>query len=1085
MGVGSKVVFLFLFLASAYVVGLLIFTKGFLLARTMIHQNSSCEVEFATRSSDLAHGGHRGCWTHARFKRAIIIIVDALRYDFLFYNVSLQSDPPPYINKLKTIHALLNRHPKNARLYKFLADPPTTTLQRLKGLTTGSLPTFVDAGANFDSSEITEDNWVDQLVNQGKDIKFLGDNTWDSLFPNRFYKSFPFPSFNVKDLHTVDNGILKHLYPELRRRDWDVFIAHFLGVDHCGHRFGPNHPAMADKLDQMDRMIRNVTSQMKDDTVLFVFGDHGMTRTGDHGGDSEDELTAGLFVYSPAQITASSPPPQDKPQVIQQTDLVPTLSLLLGLPIPFSNLGMVIPDLFNHCPWWDTQHNEIRQVFHTIKALHLNALQVSQYITSYAKVSSDFPQDKFRSLQASLQRSEKELEALITSVATGSGSHGLLDRFFNLQDQYQEYLSQVRAMCQGVWAKFDLTAISLGIVMILGGVMVNIILATCWTGDGEQFPGYFPFMIGGMILQVVYYVLHVTVFPPSVPSVMGFVIGLVLVYALAIVLKKRIDEVSKEMTLSQWADCGVAALVMFMCFAAFFSNSFVVYEDAVVHFLAQSLLWYTAIRVMINSTQSSSSHSKDIAGRASKKSKPSFVHLSELLTSPAITTFFIASFCSLMLRFSIYFRACREEQQDCELSSFLQPLSSFGEDASGYKNQRYFFSIGCLFGTLWLIRKWLQHYGNLNGDGINVLCTKFVLPLGGIACALYWAVQALPPKELDALPPWQQTNMAQIVYICVAAHILTTLLQPLHVYILDSSPSNTVNVPLMNRGPEHAVPYVYKQLQQHWNKKNESETPPAAYGLGSVYSSSLVAFAASLFLLLGLLLSDGLAPSLALAVLVLFVFMELTSAFCIGATSNSGVPQGPVPWIPIITHGLLSSTFFYATGHHATIPAIRFEAAFTGFHGDFSTNIIPALLITLNTFAAPIFFAVVSPLLLFWPQLRGPLNQWMTSAGARGRESAEWKGDFSLYDNGVLLRKNLFCSCCRMLLFHAVKVLGAACAAALHRRHLMVWKIFAPRFVFEAANLIIVSAVLLVMMLLVLRVDHAVSKLTKTLQKTS
>ena len=48
---------------------------------------------------------------------------------------------------------------------------------------------------------------------------------------------------------------------------------------------------------------------MNDDTVLFVFGDHGMTRTGDHGGDSEDELSAGLFVYSPAQITASSPQP--------------------------------------------------------------------------------------------------------------------------------------------------------------------------------------------------------------------------------------------------------------------------------------------------------------------------------------------------------------------------------------------------------------------------------------------------------------------------------------------------------------------------------------------------------------------------------------------------------------------------------------------------------------------------------------------------------------------------------------------------------------------------------------------------------
>lgn len=39
--------------------------------------------------------------------------------------------------------------------------------------------------------------------------------------------------------------------------DWDVLVAHFLGVDHCGHRFGPDHPAMADKLTQMDGVIRS------------------------------------------------------------------------------------------------------------------------------------------------------------------------------------------------------------------------------------------------------------------------------------------------------------------------------------------------------------------------------------------------------------------------------------------------------------------------------------------------------------------------------------------------------------------------------------------------------------------------------------------------------------------------------------------------------------------------------------------------------------------------------------------------------------------------------------------------------------
>lgn len=39
--------------------------------------------------------------------------------------------------------------------------------------------------------------------------------------------------------------------------DWDILLAHFLGVDHCGHRFGPDHPAMADKLTQMDGVIRS------------------------------------------------------------------------------------------------------------------------------------------------------------------------------------------------------------------------------------------------------------------------------------------------------------------------------------------------------------------------------------------------------------------------------------------------------------------------------------------------------------------------------------------------------------------------------------------------------------------------------------------------------------------------------------------------------------------------------------------------------------------------------------------------------------------------------------------------------------
>lgn len=233
-------------------IGTLLFTKGFLLKRLVVNENSTCQVNFTDRSQE------EGCWIPKRFNKTVVLIIDALRHDFAAHNttVAASGSELPYQNKFTSIHELLTKKSSHSRLLKFVADPPTTTMQRLKGLTTGSLPTFVDAGANFHTSEITEDNWIDHLLRQNKRITFLGDDTWLSLFPNRFHREYPFPSFNVQDLDTVDNGVLEHLVPELRRHDWDVLIAHFLGVDHCGHRYGPNHPEMTRKLEQMDQMLR-------------------------------------------------------------------------------------------------------------------------------------------------------------------------------------------------------------------------------------------------------------------------------------------------------------------------------------------------------------------------------------------------------------------------------------------------------------------------------------------------------------------------------------------------------------------------------------------------------------------------------------------------------------------------------------------------------------------------------------------------------------------------------------------------------------------------------------------------------------
>lgn len=47
---------------------------------------------------------------------------------------------------------------------------------------------------------------------------------------------------------------------------------------------------------------RSVIDRLQNDTLLVVMGDHGMTDTGDHGGESQKETDAAVFLYSPSPL---------------------------------------------------------------------------------------------------------------------------------------------------------------------------------------------------------------------------------------------------------------------------------------------------------------------------------------------------------------------------------------------------------------------------------------------------------------------------------------------------------------------------------------------------------------------------------------------------------------------------------------------------------------------------------------------------------------------------------------------------------------------------------------------------------------
>ena len=255
-----------LLLLTCHVVAVLLFCKGFLLRRVVIPEYSNCtQQRHSTQHAqneptlgefdDVSELGPSCNIYPRKFKRVVWLLVDALRYDFVKYDSTL--DPVPvYRNKLPFIRDLLKQKPQNARLYRFVADPPTTTMQRLKALTTGSLPTFIDIGSNFNSYKIMEDSLPYQASANRRNLTFIGDDTWLGLYEGMLTKVFEYPSLNVKDLHTVDNGVIEHMVPELEVGDAEFVIGHFLGVDHVGHTYGSTHWSMGEKLSQMNEVLK-------------------------------------------------------------------------------------------------------------------------------------------------------------------------------------------------------------------------------------------------------------------------------------------------------------------------------------------------------------------------------------------------------------------------------------------------------------------------------------------------------------------------------------------------------------------------------------------------------------------------------------------------------------------------------------------------------------------------------------------------------------------------------------------------------------------------------------------------------------
>lgn len=959
----------------------------------MLEEKSTCsEPPIAIGTSYKGLGTpEAGCWHPKTFDKAIVLVIDALRYDFTIpYTNTTDAPAQAFHNALPLLYNTAVAQPHNAFLLPFIADPPTTTLQRIKGLTTGTLPTFVDAGSNFAGTAIEEDNLLIQLKDAGKRIVHLGDDTWTALFPGYFEESISraYDSLNVWDLHTLDNGVTEHIFPLLQKdqmKGWDVMIAHFLGVDHAGHRYGPNHPAMTAKLAQMDRLLTDLVKALDGDTLLVVMGDHGMDGKGDHGGESDDEVQAALWMYSKKGVFGRTdpaftiPPETAKERPVNQIDLVPTLALLLGLPIPFNNLGKPIEEAFTGRKGnaWENLASVAR----------MSAAGIKRYQAAYYKARGIDESTVEGSPHALWEAAEKAL--------AGTGKQQTWKDGYVTFSAFQ---TEVLRICRSLWARFDVPCMILGVFILAGGVLALILFANSNAQDEDS--------VDDPELDRAELQLEVNNFGKEEDKILGHetnckslvrgallgcLLGSALAPALWIVTGG--DSSVADFMLAAGSVAGVVGVLYremrrWMEFSGPFPTTFWGWL-AVIFTVSQSVgfasnsytIWEDSITLYFISTFGAAA-----AATSLRLTEPEERTLGVYHSALFVALGWVASFSKL----------CREEQMPyCRSTYYASATSS----TSAPWQLVLPFMVAIILPTV--IKSYYK--GSRSYEGFAPIWIGWAFRFGLLISAIFWTLDAADDGEwFPNLPAGFLKNIrvpaAQTIFaIAIGAGTTAFVYAPPCVSITTTA-APTEGSHTVSAGPSGATVTILGFANAH----------------GTRYFLLVINI-----LLCTLLVQKPMgAASLALMAWQILSLLEILDLNFL-TTSSIG---------PTVL-ALLGSFHFFKTGHQATLASIQWESAFIPLH----TIKYPwsPLLVTLNTFSAQILSTASVPLIVLWKQ--------------KPRKKR------------ILV--NVAVALAWYLAYFAVVNLATTMWAGHLRRHLMLYRIFSPKFMMGAFVLLVVDVV--------------------------
>ncbi|XP_063062754.1 GPI ethanolamine phosphate transferase 1 [Engraulis encrasicolus] len=239
----------------------------------------------------------------------------------------------------------------------------------------------------------------------------------------------------------------------------NVFFLHLLGIDTNGHAHRPMSKEYLENILLVDTGVSEIVSLVEDffgndGRTAFIFtSDHGMTDWGSHGAGHASETLTPLVAWG-AGIQAAerthAQPYQDQHQEdwdlgrlkrvdVNQADIAPLMSSLIGVPIPLNSVGVLPLNFLNN-----TQHFKAESMLANsiqileqfkVKMAHKKETTLSIFFTPYPILTEE-QQEQFLQHAKSLIHKGLHEEAIylcgemIVQALDGLSYYHRYDRFF-------------------------------------------------------------------------------------------------------------------------------------------------------------------------------------------------------------------------------------------------------------------------------------------------------------------------------------------------------------------------------------------------------------------------------------------------------------------------------------------------------------------------------------------------------------------------------------------------------------------------------------------------------------------------------